>query len=59
MLQQPSITLREYVKELEPIARSYGLRLNRLKEYNKAVLINNLIEYKVQTLINKSLRSKK
>lgn len=56
MLQQPSITLKEYVKELNPIARAYGLRLNRLKEYNKAVLINNLIEYKVQKLINNALK---
>lgn len=56
MLQQPNITLREYVKELKPIAQVFGLRLNRVKEFRKASLINNLIEYKVQTLINNALK---
>lgn len=50
------ITLREYAKEIEPIAQVYGLRLNRLKEFKKVVLINNLIEYKVQSLINQALK---
>jgi len=56
MLNQPKITLREYVKELAPIAQTYGLRLNRVKEFKKAIIINNLIEYKVQKLVTNSLR---
>lgn len=57
MQQQPNITLKEYTKELEPIAQVFGLRLNRVKEFRKASLINNLIEYKVQTLINNALKN--
>lgn len=56
MLNQPKITLKEYVKELDPIAKSYGLRLNRVKDFRKASLINSLIEYKVQKLINNTIR---
>ena len=43
--------LQEIIEELKPIAKQYGLRLNRKKEFDQARKIKNNIDSKVTQLL--------